>query len=231
MPTVKRIVCLANSRKLNRYCVAGKEWASSRTGDWVRPVSGKPHGEVDTLDMLYERGGVPRLLDIMDVPLSKPTPKDHQSENWLISQGRWGRRGRVGWSQLGSLVDPVAPLWLDGQSTYHGLNDEISLTDVKGLRSSLRLIHVDELTLRVLRPGAAFGNPKLRVQGRFEHHGTPYWLWVTDPFFEDAYRAKGEGMYDVGECYLTVSIGEPFEEKNACYKLIAAIIQRNGLGT
>ena len=37
---VKRVVCLANSRKLVERCVAGREWIEGRgAGDWVRLVS------------------------------------------------------------------------------------------------------------------------------------------------------------------------------------------------
>ncbi len=52
-----------------------------------------------------------------------------------------------------------------------------------------------------------------------------YRLWVTDPRYERAYLAKPDGDYEIGEAFLTVSLGEPYN--NACYKLIAAIIERN----
>ena len=48
-------------------------------------------------------------------------------------------------------------------------------------------------------------------------------MWVTDPGYERTYLAKLDGAYEIGECYLTVSLGEPYE--GACYKLIAAIIE------
>jgi hypothetical protein len=67
-----------------------------------------------------------------------------------------------------------------------------------------------------------------RVQSRFAHAGTDYWLWVTDPRYEELYRTKPEGDYSIGESFLTVSLSEPFIEKNACYKLIAAIMERAG---
>jgi hypothetical protein len=69
---------------------------------------------------------------------------------------------------------------------------------------------------------------KKRVQGRFSHEGTEYWLWVTDPRYEELYKAKAEGDYNIGESFVTVSLSEPFIERNACYKLIAAIMERAG---
>ena len=72
------------------------------------------------------------------------------------------------------------------------------------------------------RPDEAFGNNKRRVQGRFTHAGSEYALWVTDPGFERTYLAKLNGAYEINDCYLTISLGEPFQ--GACYKLIAGII-------
>ena len=43
---------------------------------------------------------------------------------------------------LPELLDPVAPLWIDGQSTYHGQNDRIWLESADSVSDSLRLIHV-----------------------------------------------------------------------------------------
>lgn len=92
----------------------------------------------------------------------------------------------------------------------------------------MRLVLTDRVTLSVFKPSEAFGNPKRRVQERFRHDGTEYRLWVTDPGYERVYLAKPDGNHEIGESFLTVSLGEPHND--ACYKLIAAIIQR-GEGT
>ena len=65
-------------------------------------------------------------------------------------------------------------------------------------------------------PGEAFGNSKRRVQGRFSHAGIHYALWVTDPVRERAHLEKLDGFYEIGECYLTISLGE--EYRDFCYK-------------
>jgi hypothetical protein len=100
----------------------------------------------------------------------------------------------------------------------------VALDQAASLRSSLRLVHVDRLTVRVLRPGAAFNNPKRRVQGQFQHEGTWHHLWVTDPVYEQRFLAQPDGTHDLGECCLTISLGEPYE--GYAYKLIAAVIER-----
>jgi hypothetical protein len=227
MATVKRIVCLANSRKLNGRCVAGIELSGGRRVGWIRPVSAREHEEVSEYERQYEDGSDPRVLDIMDVPLLSPRPKGYQKENWLLDpDAYWVKIGRVAWGDLGAVADPVEPLWIDGHSTYNGQNDRIPLPFANTLVCSLRLVRVDQLALSVFKPGEAFGNPKRRVQGRFRHGGTEYRLWVTDPGYEREYLAKPDGDYEIGESFLSVSLGEPYND--ACYKLIAAIMQRGG---
>ncbi len=171
----------------------------------------------------YQDGSDPRVLDIIDVPVLEARPKDYQTENWLLApELYWERVGRLSPSQLSALVDPPAPLWLDGYHTYNGRNDKIPIALADSVTASLRLLLADGVRIDVVTPGEAFGNNKRRVQGRFQHAGQEYLLWITDPDFERAYLAKPNGTYGIGECYLTISLGEPYQ--NACYKLIAAII-------
>ena len=225
MTESKRIVCLANSRKLAGRCIAGREWSEARgAGGWTRPVSAREGREVSEYERQYEDGSDPRVLDVVNIPLLEARPEDWQTENWLLDpEYYWEKAGTYSWFDLSRLVDPVAPLWIDGHSTWNGMNDKIPLELARSLSSSLQLIHVEGLQLEVFSPGEAFGNPKRRVQGRFSHAGTDYALWVTDPGYERRYLAKLDGAYGIGECYLTVSLGEPHE--GACYKLIAAIIE------
>ena len=223
MPSTKRLVCLANSRTLHGRCVAGREWNGAAAGGWIRPVSARDGGEVSEYERQYEDGSDPRVLDVIDVPLLEARPGGYQTENWLLDPRRyWEKVGRLSVFDLPALADPVAPLWIDGHSTYNGLHDKVPIEATDSITGSLRLLHSDQLRLTVCRPGEAFGNNKRRVQGRFRHAGQEYALWVTDPGWERTYLAKLDGIYDVGECFLTISLGEAYQ--NACYKLIAAII-------
>ena len=117
--------------------------------------------------------------------------------------------GRAEWSDLARLIDPVETLWLDGIHTFNGLNDKIPLDQAVTIQSSLRLLHVKNLILSVFKPSEAFGDPKHRVQGCFRYGMNEYRLWVTDPRYARAYLAKPDGRYEVGEAFLTVSLGEP----------------------
>ena len=225
MPTTKRIICLANSRKLNGRCIAGRELVNNFPGDWIRPVSIREHQEVSEYERQYEDGSDPRLLDILDIPLQKHQPEDYQQENWLLDpQYYWRKIAKYSWNDLQKLSEIGGTLWRNGDSTYNGSNDQIQLHHAKDETSSLKLIHVDKLSLRVFAPGEAFGNSKRRVQGQFRFGYNYYALWVTDPDIERAYLRREDGNYELGKCYLTISLGEPYE--SYCYKLIAAVMEK-----
>ena len=223
-PTVKRILCLANSRKRGGRCVAGKELRpDGRAGGWVRPVSAREDEEVSPQERCYADGGDPQVLDVIDVPLLNPRPKTYQRENWLLDPGRrWAKVTRVAWNDLQTMIDRDEPLWTNGDSTRSGHNDRVPLAETAVIKDSLRLIRVDTLTVTVSepsRPSADF--PILR--GSFRYHGDDYCFRITDPESESGALNLPYGEYRVGERYLTVSLGEPFE--GHAYKLIATIIK------
>ena len=224
-PAMKRIVCLANSRKLSGRCVAGKEALDDgRFGAWVRPVSARGNEEVSEDERQYADGSDPRVLDVIDVPVLNAQPKTYQQENWLLDQDRcWQRVQRVEPNQLTQLLDPAAPLWINAHSSFNGRNDRVPISIAHSLDSSLRLIRVDSLKLSVSAPWEKFGSQKRIVQGRFTYGGTDYWLRVTDPVYELHYLLRRNGDYTIGEAFITVSLGEPYKEFS--YKLIAAVIE------
>ncbi len=223
----KRIVCLANSRRNLERCVAGKELlASGAVGGWVRPVSSRPSEEVSAQERQYDGGGEPQLLDIIDIPLLEARPTYYQQENWLLDpQRRWQRVGRVSPEDLDRLIDPVGALWIDGDSSARGRNDRIPFSDAASLDSSLCLIKVDSLKVTVSPPSKAASRvdspPVLR--GRFRHNDAEYGLRITDPESEAGAASLEYRDYQIGERYLTISLGGPLA--GFSYKLIANIIK------
>ena len=228
----KRILCLANSKKHSGRCVAGREVMAGGAGPWIRPVSARPGEEVSENERQYQDGADPRLLDVIDVPLIRAAPHACQTENWLLDPGYyWTRVRQADWTELLQFAEVPAALWVNGHSTYHGQHDEIPQPVADALPGSLSLIRVDRVDLHAFAPQEAFGNPKRRVQARFTHAGVGYALWVTDPVVEREYLARLDGYHRLGECCLTISLGEPFQKNNGLsyrYKLVAAVIRRDG---
>lgn len=226
--TVKTLVCLANSRKHSGRCIAG---IVDRTQEeWIRPVSARSGHEVSDVERQYGDGSEPRVLDIVRIPLIRRQPFGFQRENWLLHpEYHWEKIGRIGWDSLAVLEQHPETLWINGYSTFHGENDRIPVEQADTLADSLKLIRVDRMTLQVHAPSEAFGNPRRVVRARFWHAGSEYALLVTDPEYENEYLAKPNGFYELGESFMTVSLGEPWEAW--VFKLVAAIVEAAKTGT
>lgn len=223
MTTIKTLVCLANSRKLSGRCVAGI--VDDGSGDWIRPVSNRPNCEVSERERQYKDGSDPHVLDVVCVPLLHPQSHSFQRENWLLDPGYyWRKVGLAEWGKLLTLEQRPETLWINEYATYHGLNDRVPIEQAETLTDSLKFIHVGGVILQVHVPGAAFGDLKRVVRARFRHAGCEYILRVTDPEYERAYLAMPDGRYELGEAFLTVSLGEPYS--GYAYKLVAAIVER-----
>lgn len=229
---VKRMICLANSSKHKGRCVAGRELLQgSAGGGWIRPVSARTGEELSQSERCYANGQEPRLLDVVEVCLEQSQAHGCQKENWRIdARHKFKSVGRITWMELESFVENPETLWSNVQSTRNGRNDELPVAVADAMSSSLVLVKVPRLSLRVWAPNEAFGNPERRVQARFVYRNVPYALWVTDPVVCDEYLRRQNGEYLLMECCVTLSISAPFSKDNGqtcCYKLVAAIIRRD----
>jgi hypothetical protein len=222
------IVCLANSRKLSGRCIAGKEYVNNTVGEWIRPVSKSPTGEISEVDRRFQDGTDPKVLDIINVVMIKPQPHGIQSENHLIDDGYyWSLVGKATWAEVLSMIDVVpGVLWDNSSSSYNGLHDRLdearAVQYAAALPGSLKLIRVADLEIIVAVEGAEFGNGKRKVRGRFSHNGCKYILSITDPVVERNYLAGQDGKNFVGDAVLCISLGEPYS--GYIYKLIATVL-------
>ena len=227
MPYSKSMVCLANSRKLNARCVAGREWDGKRFGAWIRPVSSAEKGELGP-ERYCEPHRDPLLLDVIEVPFLEPRPSGYQSENHLVdARSRWRYCGTIAVNQILPAIENInGPLWVNGGSTGNGQNDRITRAAAMDLPNSLVLVQPRRLTMTIHTEGVGFPNPRRRVRGRFSLNDAEYVLAVTDPVVEGEFRAKADGSSrEVERPILCVSLSEIFETRNECYKLIAGIIE------
>lgn len=227
----KRIVCLANSRKPpSGRCVAGRELAGAGFGDWIRPVSARVTQEVSLEERRYENGQDPRLLDIIAVEMKNPQPQRHQKENHLIDADYyWVKEGAISWQILQAAVEaPAGPLWLNGDSSYHGENDRVPENSLDGLSRSLYLVRPEQLRLVVASEGGSFVPPRRRVRARFTLCGHSYCIVVTEPSTESEFLARNNGEYPVSDALLCISLGEVFH--GFAYKLAASVITQPSTG-
>ncbi len=227
--THKQILCLANSRKYGGRCVVGKERLSDGTLAWVRPVSGANKGEVMPDEICYEDESLPQLLDVIDVPLLESFPLPYQPENWLMAPEAW-TKVRVGdKANIERWLDDPAPLWENGHESLRGTNDRFPYDPKRTLTCSARFISVPALEVSVTAHKDDAGRISKQLRGSFVYAGDLYDLRITDMDFEEGYSARAVGKYWHAKCYLTVTVGEPFQAKPDepafNYKLIAAIIE------
>lgn len=236
----KVIVCLANSYKHGGRCVAGIEIEPARPFalpqnrvTWIRPVSHRPGHEVNERERQYPGGEEPQVLDVVSVVLGKHQPNGFQQENWLLdAASRWRKLGRIGWDELRLLEQRPSSLWINGYHSYSGTNDRVPVEHEHKVKSSLKIIHVDEVNIDVESPSPYSKDGRPSVRARFRFAGADYSLKVTDPVQREKFRAKGLGTYRSGKCFLTVSIAEKFDD-GYIYKVVAGMVDcgdRKGIG-
>ena len=218
----KKIICLANSRKISGRCIAGREIESH---NWIRPVSDRIDGEISEEERQFENGKYPQVLDILSIKFLKNKPMQYQTENYLIDpHTHWKKEGAIKWEELKNYKDTPDRLWINNEdSSSQGKNDRIPENEANKLTGSLFLIYVKEVKVIVQN---IYGKRKLRAEFYFNNH--QYNLRVTDPRAEYFFFQKGEGEYIKNQVYLCISLGEPFGEpfKKYCYKLIATLIYK-----
>lgn len=219
MPYDKTIVCLANSRKHSGRCIAGKLYEDGKFGEWVRPVSEHEYEQISEDDRRYQDGACAGILEIIEIPMKKPTPSHYQTENHLINnEYYWAQEGSVGWDELSKATDNPENLWTNGYHSIHGVNDRVPLHLANGYSNSLFFIKPENLRVSVSYEGGS----KKKVRAYFTYSNEEYGLIVTDPVIERLMLRKEEGMYEYSDAYVCISMGEPFND--FAYKLVASII-------
>jgi hypothetical protein len=228
MTYMKKIVCLANSRKTSGRCVAGRELTDNGIGPWVRPVSKRVTREISETDRRYQNGQRASILDIIEVPMLESAPHNHHTEDHLIDEDEyWVKTGEAGWETIEKMLESHnGPLWTSGNSTYHGVNDKVSEEIAATLDFSLLLIRPNDLNILVRVESGFEGRPgKRRARARFNIDGESYLLQITDPKVEAEYLGRGDGTYAVDDAIVCLSLSEAWN--GFVFKLVATIFTQN----
>jgi hypothetical protein len=220
MPT-EEILVLASSRKLGGRCVAGV----TRSGEWVRPVSGEPHG-------LFQaecgvEGRWPEVLDVVRFGYAERLEDPAQPENVLIDDSEWELRKELAPEEA---YESLPRFLTTGRRLLGNYGAAVKDEEAaKGVEASLALIEPRSGIELIMRPPEdEQGKYKPRVV--FDFGSTQYKLPVTDFPVERAIREAGVGCYDPGDLgfdasgsvFLTVSLGEAYNGWH--YKLAAAVL-------
>jgi hypothetical protein len=226
----RRIICLANSKKFKGRCLAGKLYTHGRIGGWLRPVSNRPDDSLNKFERQVGKDTEPQLLDILEFGIKKSIASGHQVENWLINPNRlMVRTGRISPIELLPAIDKPINLWHTGKSSKtYGKNDLVPENRIADSTCSLYLIKIENLKIQVVTNN--YGYEYRQVRGEFTYVGADYNLVITDPVIDAEYKSKLDGVYEIKNLLLTISLAEnSYEarksESSGYYKLIAGVIK------
>lgn len=217
-------VCLANSRKHNGRCLAGKVFHKGTFSQWIRPVTSHPSEELQANEHRLQTGQDVALLDLLGVKLIEPKGKLHQQENWLMDVSvPLQKLGTLSVEEVPALVESPSSLWGMGFSSKNALNDFVPSSEIQKFDYSLLFIEVTKLTVQVTEE--TYPYTRRVMSGIFVYKEHSYKLKITDPVFVGSFMNRPLGDYEIEKAFLTISLGENF--KDNYYKLIAGIIPLN----
>lgn len=201
-------------------CIAGK---TIDTHEWIRPISETEHGELGEDDIRYDNGKCPEVLDIINIPFKGKNPSFCQPENILVSNEKWEKLDVFSREKLDSLCDHPKTIWINGPR-----NDRLSEEYLREHNADSSLLLIKPKSIRIERRDfiEESENIKRSVRAEFSYNEITYDLRITDPKFEEEYKSKAKGFYDIDakKIYLCISLGVPCPYDHHCYKLVAAVI-------
>lgn len=221
MSSLKRIVCLANSWKLDERCIAGIDLD---TGKWVRPVCDSlypENGKIPRSVRLVE-GREPKLLDVLEIPLAD-TGNDFgfECENLSVLSGEWNFLGRLQPRELVVYCGNFSQI-------LHNSSKYVNPSQLKALpfhqRRTLQLVQTSTFSVTKNSTGNTGWRGSLQgVKDQILRDAK-----ITDPVFAEKLEA---GYQPQTSCLVTVSLSMPYrphsdwEGEAPCWKLIASVIE------
>jgi hypothetical protein len=210
----KEIIVLAMSEKYGNYCIAGIDIS---TGKWIRPMSERKDlfGAVP-LDIKYNNGKKPKILDIAKINFIRYEPNRTQTENYVYdSSQRWIKKGTFSKNDLPKYIN---------RNKYIFFNDDKKLEP----KDILNIPKIKRYSLTLVKPLTIDINIKTFEQKNitisFNYNNINYeYIKVTDPIFKNEYLSHDDGWETLSNCFLVLSLGE--EWKGYLWKMVATIIK------
>ncbi len=225
----KTLICLANSVRNQKHCVAGKEWTDAGPGKWIRPIHSEADQEISMADQTYPNGKHPIPGDFFKLTIERPYPDGNQTENHIIDRSKkWEAAGRASWADIEACIDAdVERIWTVGDSSNRGENDKILAKDRQSIGSSLMLVRPRNFVLHVTKeydPRA--GREKWKNRASFEFGNLEYRFVVTDPVLWSEYVERwDEADYELQDVIICISMMGTRIDTNTT-KLVAAVLER-----
>jgi hypothetical protein len=218
------ILVLASSRKGGGRCVAGYDLDGDR---WIRPVSDLADGTL-LLDHCGIDGEWPEVLDIVRVDLGERRPLPWQPENWSLAGEAWQLVDRLDSARASDVLDDLVD---HDVKLLESTNRKLAGSYLREhpIGASLTLAKPSQLQWRIEEPPWGGRQEKALFTtdgpGQYDFH-------VTDFPIEEALHGlelgthprDAVGIDDDAQVYLTISLGEPYNMNDDCYKLAAAVI-------
>jgi hypothetical protein len=217
--SVLRMILLTKSRKNGNYCIAG---VNPKTGNWLRLVSQNKliNYAVPQEDVKYEDGTEAQILDIIEVTILKENPLYYQPENYIYDPDfYWAKVGRANLNEVIEMVNDNPDRYIFFDTRYKLARDFI-ISNVANEIYSLKLIHLDEMDLYT---ESRDGSNRVKHHASFRYNNNNYrFIKITDDEYIKAY--PNEGVYQIRNAAIVVSLADLYEYDECHYKLIASII-------
>lgn len=233
------IVILANSRRHNGHCIAGKD---INTDEWIRPINILGRGQTridqaafldsDFLKLVGDPVG-PRLLDCVRIGFGKKCGNYCQPENQYIDGNPWEKLQSFSHTRIPGLIDGPSTRFIgkDDQYSDYIPSSEIKIRPLKHSLNFIRITRNFNYT-EIIHTISFRGNPQHRL--KFEYESKVYNLVITDYAYE---HLTPELRYDYDkifeDCYVTIGVGEVYKPQSRNeelhYRLIVGIIPESAM--
>jgi hypothetical protein len=237
--TTRDIVILANSRRHDGHCVAGKDIAN---GEWLRPINilGRGKARIDQaafLDEDFRTLGLnvsgPQLLDCVRIGLGSDCALYYQPENKFIDGNPWEKTGRFSSRRISELIDIAEHCFLRDSDTHHAYIPANELVTTPP-SMSLNFLHLTRRSNNVELIHTTNMRNKPQHRMKFDYGSKNYNLAITDYRYENLVaQSVNDDARIFDDFYMTIGLGEKFSPRDTNlelhYRFIVGIIPTYGL--